>query len=121
LVTAQWPEFPSGSCGISPFFFLRFQWETASGDPLALTGGEAAPRESSAEREQEREQEEAERLAHLKTFKFKTYFPKKFRQLREMFNIDISGDDGTNSLLHQAMAEYKTGSFTGIRCTEPSF
>lgn len=52
-------------------------------------------------------------MAHLDKFKFKTYCPKKFRKLREMFDIDISGDEGTQSLLHQAMAEYKTGSFTG--------
>ena len=100
-----------------------YEYENTTGTNFAdnmrqLFSGEASgePRQSEtdrAEAQQERMQEEKERNEHLNTFKFKTYYPKKFRKLREMFNIDIHGDEGMQSLLHQAMAEYKTGSFTG--------
>ena len=48
---------------------------------------------------------------------FKTYRPKLFGQLRQLFGIDPSGTHGAalpeHGLLHEAMAEYKKGSFTG--------
>ena len=44
---------------------------------------------------------------------FKTYRPKQFRELRELFGIDQKGEAGSQSALHQAMAEYRDGTFSG--------
>lgn len=66
--------------------------------------------------ESERERQEArneERLQHLQKFQFKTYQPKKFRRLREMFGIDIRGDEGQDSELHKSMESFEVANFTG--------
>ena len=55
----------------------------------------------------------AERNSHLTQYKFRTYRPKEFRELRELFNIDKVGEEGANSLLHKAMEAHQEGSFTG--------
>jgi hypothetical protein len=57
-----------------------------------LFAGDAAPpeRQSQAEAEKaelERHKEEQERREHLTQFKFKTYQPRKFRELRELFQV----------------------------------
>ncbi len=65
------------------------------------------------DREKQREKEEQERLEHLTQFKFKTYQPAKFRKLRELFGMEPRGDDGTQSLLLQAMESHEEGSFSG--------
>lgn len=43
---------------------------------------------------------------------FRSYVPAKFRELRELFGIDIHGSDG-HGALHEAMAQHKQGSFDG--------
>lgn len=35
-----------------------------------------------------------ERIGHLRSFKFKTYEPRKFKRLRELFGIDTRGGRG---------------------------
>ena len=76
------------------------------------TAGQAGSAQTMQAR-QDREVETQERDQHLSTFKFRTYAPKKFRKLRELFGVDTLGGDGSDSRLHQAMEQYKTGSFTG--------
>jgi hypothetical protein len=54
-----------------------------------------------------------ERIEHLQQFRFKTYEPKKFRRLRELFGIDIGGGEGEDSELHKSMESFQVANFTG--------
>eukprot|EP01043_Picozoa_sp_COSAG02_P004985 COSAG02_NODE_132_length_34701_cov_707.955234_21_plen_1515_part_00 len=54
-----------------------------------------------------------ERMQHLEKFRFKTYEPKKFRRLRELFGIDIRGGQGEDSELHKSMESFQVADFTG--------
>ena len=57
--------------------------------------------------------QKADRDRHLTQYKFRTYRPKEFRKLRELFNIDTHSKDGADGLLHKAMEAHQEGSFTG--------
>jgi hypothetical protein len=104
LPTANSKEESLGEGGTPSAFYSKF-------NNLFVTTEQATELETQRRLQADAQiQEEKERNEHLAQYKFRTYCPNRFRELRKLFRID-EGDMAGG--LHDAMEAYQEGSFTG--------